>query len=47
MGRRQTEIPVLHDVEHNLLGALMQDPDLWDPTILEECSLAITNREAH
>jgi Protein of unknown function (DUF3631) len=33
----QTEIPALHDVEGDLLGAVMQSPDLWDPAIREEC----------
>ena len=33
----QTEIPSLHDVEENLLGALMQRPDFWEPTVREEC----------
>jgi hypothetical protein len=33
----QTEIPALRDVEENLLGALMQSPGLWEPTIREEC----------
>lgn len=33
----QTEIPVLHDIEGNLLGALMQSPEVWEPTIREEC----------
>jgi hypothetical protein len=37
MGRRQTEIPVLHDVEGNVLGALMQRPDGWEPTVRVEC----------
>jgi hypothetical protein len=33
----QIEIPVLQDVEGNLLGVLMQSPDVWEPTIREEC----------
>lgn len=34
---RQIEIPVLPDVEGNLLSALMQYPGLWEPTIREDC----------
>lgn len=33
----ETEIPALHDVQGNLLGALMQSPDIWEPRVREEC----------
>ena len=33
----RTVIPALHDLECNLLGALMQSPDVWEPTVREEC----------
>jgi hypothetical protein len=42
---RQTQIPILQDVECNLLGLSMQSPGLWVPTIREECfSTDLTKR---